>query len=74
MAEWRTQRAARHPEIKMEIHPIEGLGAPAISNQAEGDETPIVEAWANGLLLAMRSTSLDVSKTLVPKAIARLPK
>jgi hypothetical protein len=52
---------------------VEGLGVPAISNQAEGDEAPTLEASAKGLLLAVRASSLEVSKTLAAKAIARLP-
>jgi hypothetical protein len=28
----------------MVIQPVEGLGVPAISNQAEGDEVPMLEA------------------------------
>jgi hypothetical protein len=73
MAEWRTQQAARHPDIKMVIRPVEGLGVPAISNQAEGDDVPTLEASAKGLLVAVRSSSLEVSKALAAKAIARLP-
>jgi hypothetical protein len=73
MAEWRTQQVARHPEIKMVIQPVEGLGVPAISNQAEGDEVPMLETSAKGLLLAVRASSLEVSKALAAKAIARLP-
>jgi hypothetical protein len=73
MAEWRTQQAARHPEFNMVIQPVEGLGVPAISNQAEGDEVPMLEASAKGLLLAVRASSVEVSKTLAAKAIAQLP-
>ncbi len=73
MAEWRTQQAARHPDIKLVIHPIEGLGVPAISNQAKDDAAPTLEASAKGLLVAVRSSSLEVSKALAAKAIARLP-
>ena len=73
MAEWRTQQAERHPDIKMVIRPVDGLGVPAISSQTEGDQVPTLEASAKGLLLALRSSSLEVSKALAAKAIARLP-
>lgn len=73
MAEWRTQQAARHPDIKMVIQPVEGLGVPAISSRTEDDQVPTLEASAKGLLVAMRSSTLEVSKTLTAKAIARLP-
>jgi hypothetical protein len=51
----------------------EGLGVPAISNRTEGDPVPTLEASAKGMLLAVGGSSLDVSKTLAGKAIARLP-
>ncbi len=73
MAEWRTQQAARHPEIKLVIQAVEGLGVPAISNRAEDDSVPTLEASAKGVLLAVRSSTLEVSKALAGKAIARLP-
>jgi hypothetical protein len=73
MAEWRTQQAARHPDIKMIIQPVEGLGVPAISSRTEDDQVPTLEASAKGLLVAVRSSSLEVSKALAAKAIARLP-
>jgi hypothetical protein len=34
---------------------------------------PTLEASAKGLLVAVRSSSLEVSKALAAKAIARLP-
>ena len=73
MADWRKKQAERHPEIKMTIQPVEGLGVPAISHQAEGDSVPTLEASAKGVLLAVRSSSLEVSKALAAKAIGRLP-
>jgi len=73
MAEWRTQQAARHPDIKLVILPVEGLGVPAISNEVEGDPVPTLELSAKGVLVAMRSSSLEVTKALAAKAIARLP-
>jgi hypothetical protein len=73
MAEWRTQQAARHPDIKMVIEPLDGLGVPAISSRTEDDQVPTLEASAKGLLLAVRSSSLEVSKALAAKAIVRLP-
>jgi len=73
MADWRTQQAARHPEFKMVIQPVEGLGVPAISSQVDGDTALTLEASAKGLLVAIRSSGLEVSKALAAKAIARLP-
>jgi hypothetical protein len=73
MAEWRTKAAARHPEVKLVYQPVEGLGVPAIAGQSEDDPVPTLEASAKGLLVAVRSSSLDVSKALAAKAIARLP-
>jgi Protein of unknown function (DUF3558) len=73
MAEWRTQAAARHPEMRLVYQPVEGLGVPAISGQSEDDSVPTLEASAKGLLVAVRSSNLDISKALAAKAIARLP-
>jgi hypothetical protein len=73
MADWRSQQLKRHPDIKVVIKPVEGLGVPAISSQVEGTETPTVEAYAKGVLLSLAGPSLEVSKTLAAKAIARLP-
>jgi hypothetical protein len=46
---------------------------PAVSSQLEGSETPTLEAWAKGMLLSVTGPSLEVSKALAAKAIARLP-
>ncbi len=73
MAEWRSKQAARHPEFKITIRPVEGLGVPAITNQAEGDTVPTLEASAKGVLVAVRSPSLETSKAIAAKAITRLP-
>jgi hypothetical protein len=73
MADWRTKQVARHPELKLTVQPVEGLGLPAISTSAEDDPVPTLEASAKGLLVSVRSSSLDVSKALAAKAIARLP-
>jgi hypothetical protein len=73
MADWRSQQLKRHPDIKVVIKPVEGLGVPAISSQVEGTETPTLEAYAKGKLLSLAGPSLEVSKTLAAKAIARLP-
>jgi hypothetical protein len=73
MADWRKKQVERHPEFKMIIQPVEGLGVPAISNQAEGDSVPTLEASAKGVLVAVRSSSLELSKALAAKAIGRLP-
>lgn len=73
MADWRSEQVARYPELKITIAPVEGLGVPAVSSQTEGDDGSSLELWAKGLLLSLRSPSLEVSKALAPKAVARLP-
>lgn len=59
--------------MKLVYQPVEGLGVPAIAGQSEDDPVPTLEASAKGLLVAVRSSSLDVSMALAAKAIARLP-
>jgi hypothetical protein len=50
---------------------VEGLGAPAISSQVEGDETPTLEVAAKGVTLGVTSVTLGLSKALAAKAVAR---
>jgi hypothetical protein len=73
MAKWRSESAARHPELKILVEPLEGLGVPAVSSRSDDDPMPTLEASAKGVLVAVRSPSLEVSKVLAAKAIARLP-
>lgn len=73
MAKWRGDQVARYPEMKITVEPVEGLGVPAISSRSADDPAPSLETSAKGVLLSVRSESLDLSKTLAGKAIARLP-
>jgi hypothetical protein len=74
MADWRSQQGggASFGDIKLIIEPIEGLGVPAIRNQVEGVDVVTVEAAAKGKLLDVTTSSLEKSKALAAKAIARL--
>ena len=72
MAKWRSESVARHPELKIVVEPVERLDVPAISSRSEDDPVPTLEASAKGVLVAVRSPSLEVSKVLAAKAIARL--
>jgi hypothetical protein len=72
MAEWRSKQAARHPDIKLIIKPVEGLGVPAISNELEGSGKPSLEVAADGLLLGVTASSLELAQALAAKAIPRL--
>jgi len=73
MAQWRSKQGASFGDIKITIEPIEGLGVPAIRNEVEGAGLVTVEAAAKGKLLDVTTASLEMSKALAPKAIARLP-
>jgi hypothetical protein len=73
MAEWRSKQGTSFGDIKITIEPIEGLGVPAIRNEVEGAGLVTVEAAAKGKLLDVTTASLEMSKALAPKAIARLP-
>jgi hypothetical protein len=74
MARWRSQQAGTsYGDLKIIITPIEGLGVPAIRNEVEGMGLVTVEAAAKGMLVDVTTSSLDMSKALMPKALARLP-
>jgi len=73
MAEWRNKQGTSFGDIKVLIAPIEGLGVPAIRNEVEGVGLVTVEAAAKGMLLDVTTSSLERSKALAVKAIARLP-
>ena len=73
MAQWRTKQGTSFGGIKIIIEPIEGLGVPAIRNEVEGTGLVTVEAAAKGKLLDVTTGSLEMSKALTAKAIARLP-
>ncbi len=74
MASWRSKQAGTSfGDIKITITPIEGLGVPAIRNEVEGTGLVTVEAAAKGMLLSVTTSSLEMSKALMPKALARLP-
>jgi hypothetical protein len=72
LSKWRNDQAARQPDFKMVITPVEELGVPAVSSKLEGTDNPTIEAAVNGRLLGVTAPSLEVSKALVPKAAARL--
>ena len=75
MAQWRSKQAkagTAYGDIKFIIEPIEGLGVPAIRNEIEGAGMVTVETAAKGRLLDVTTSSLERSKALVAKAIARL--
>ncbi|MGH8587734.1 MAG: hypothetical protein ACREWE_16635 [Gammaproteobacteria bacterium] len=73
MADWRKKQTEGYGDVKFVITPIEGLGVPAIRNEIEGSQSATIEAAAKGVLLDVVSSSLEVSKALVAKAIGRLP-
>jgi Protein of unknown function (DUF3558) len=73
MAKWRSESVARHPELKIVVEPVEGLGVPAVSMRSGDDPVSTLEASAKGVLVSVTGPSLEVSKVLAAKAIARLP-
>jgi hypothetical protein len=73
MAAWRSKQGTSFGDMKITITPIEGLGVPAIRNEVEGTGLITVEAAAKGMLLDVTTSSLEQSKTLAVKAIARIP-
>ena len=74
MASWRSRQAGTsYGDLKIIITPIEGLGVPAIRNEVEGVGLVTVEAAAKGMLVDVTTSSLEMSKALMPKALARLP-
>jgi hypothetical protein len=72
LAARRNEQAARTPDIKMAITPIEGLGVPAVRSEVEGSTNPTVEAVVGRYLLGVTASDFEASKALVPKAAARL--
>jgi hypothetical protein len=73
MAAWRSKQGTSWGDIKLIIEPVEGLGVPAIRNEIEGAGMVTVEAGVRGLLLDVATSSLEHSKALAAKAMARLP-
>jgi hypothetical protein len=73
MAAWRSKQGTSFGDVKIIITPVEGLGVPAIHNEVEGTGLVTVEAAAKGMLLDVTTSSLEMSKALAVKAIARIP-
>lgn len=73
MAAWRSKQGTSWGDIKVIIEPVEGLGAPAIRNEVEGTGLVTVEVAVRGMLLDVTTSSLERSKNLAVKAMARLP-
>jgi hypothetical protein len=72
MAAWRSKQGTSYGDTKLIIEPVEGLGVPAIRNEVEGMGLVTVEASVGGKLLDVTTSSLERSKALVTKAMARL--
>ena len=72
LAARRNEQAARQPDIKMVITPVEGLGVPAVRSEVAGSSNPTVEAVVGRWLLGVTASDFESSKALVPKAAARL--
>ena len=72
MAAWRSKQGTSFGGVKIIIEPVEGLGVPAIRNEVEGAGLVTVEASVGGKLLDVTTSSLERSKALVTKAMARL--
>jgi hypothetical protein len=72
MAAWRSKQGTVFGDLKIIITPIEGLGVPAIRNEVEGMGLVTVEAAAKGMMLGVATSSLERSKALAVKALARL--
>jgi hypothetical protein len=73
MAAWRSKQGTSFGDVKIVIEPVEGLGVPAIRNEVQGTGLVTVEAGVRGTLLDVTTSSLERSKALVTKALARLP-
>ena len=73
MAAWRSKQGKSWGDIKITIGPVEGLSVPAIRNEVEGTGLVTVEVGVHGMLLDVTTSSLERSKALAAKAIARLP-
>lgn len=72
MAAWRSKQGTSFGDLKIIITPIEGLGVPAIRNEVEGMGLVTVEAAAKGMMLGVATSTLERSKALAIKALARL--
>ena len=72
MAQRRTEQAQRHPELGITVTPVEGLAGPAVSSRSEGNP-PTLEVAAKGRLVSLTSPDSAASRTLVAKAIERMP-
>jgi hypothetical protein len=70
MAEWRTERAKKL-DMPTKVTAVEGLGAPAIRSEGEGDP-PTVEAVAGGRILGVSAPTFEAAQTLAKAAIRRL--
>ena len=73
MAKWRKDQVGSYGDMKFRIEPVEGLGAPAIMNELEGTGMVGLEIAVRRTLLAITTDHFDQSKSLAPKAIARMP-
>jgi hypothetical protein len=73
MAAWRSKQGTSYGDVKIIIEPVEGLGVPAIRNEVEGVGMVTVETAVKGMLLDVTTSSLEHSKALAAKAMARLP-
>lgn len=73
MAAWRSKQGTSWGDVKIIIEPIEGMGVPAIRNEVEGMGMVTVEAGVRGMLLDVTTSSLERSRALAAKAMARLP-
>jgi hypothetical protein len=73
MADWRSKQGTSFGGVKLIIEPIEGLGVPAIRNEVEGAGMVTVETAVRGMMLDVTTSSLEHSKTLAAKAMARVP-
>ena len=72
MAAWRSKQGTSWGDIKIIIEPVEGLGVPAIRNEVEGAGLVTIEVAAKGMLLNVTTATLEQSKALATKAMARL--
>ena len=73
MAAWRSKQGKSWGDVKFIIEPVEGLGAPAIRNEVEGTGLVTVEVAVRGMLLDVTTSSLERSKNLAVKTMARVP-
>jgi hypothetical protein len=73
MAAWRSKQGTSFGDVRVIIEPVEGLGAPAIRNEVEGTGLVTVEVAVRGVLLDVTTSSLERSKNLAVKAMARVP-